>query len=231
MKMNLSQVYQELINDNDILKIYQSIEEKEIRDNDWAFHNFTHVNNVSEMSCKILSDLNFSKNDIYKSKIACYLHDVGELTGKEGHAFRSYNFAKDYFENRNWEFEGKEEILDAIKNHSDGFDSNSVITLSVILSDKLDIKKSRITEAGKLIVGNRQYAHIQDILVNINNGKLSINFITDEDIDYKEVSEYYFTHKLFKAIEKFANKLHLTYMVKINDMVWDLTDYTNKGFL
>lgn len=225
MKMNLSQVYQELINDNDILKIYQSIEEKEIRDNDWAFHNFTHVSNVSEMSCKILSDLNFSKNDIYKAKIACYLHDVGELTGKEGHALRSYNFAKDYFENRNWEFEGKEEILDSIKNHSDGFDSNSVITLSVILSDKLDIKKSRITEAGKLIVGNRQYAYIDDILVEIKDHTLMISFITDKRIDYKEVSEYYFTHKLFKSIEKFSNKLGLNYKILIDGMNWDLEQF------
>ena len=112
--------------------------------------------------------------------------------------------------------------MDAIKDHSDGFDSNNIITLSIILADKLDIKKTRISKSGKTVVGNRQYAHIEDIVINIKNNKLSVNFLTDGSIDLKEVNEYYFTKKVFKAVESFSKKLNLDYQILLDDDLWDL---------
>ena len=220
--MDIKEVYNQIIKEEDILTIYQQIEDKEIRDEDWAFHNLDHVNNVTNIAEKILRDLKFGEHDIYKVKIACFLHDVGELAGKAGHAQRSYIYAQDYFKKQNWEFEGKAEVLDAIKNHSEGFDSTSIITLSVILADKLDVKKSRIPESGRKIIGNRQFAHIEDILLNIENNVLNVNFITDGDIDHKEVSDYYFTHKIFKSIQTFAEKLNLNHAIFIDYKTWTL---------
>jgi HD superfamily phosphohydrolase YqeK len=222
MRIDIKEIYNLITKEEAILDIYQQIEEKEIRDEDWAFHNLDHVNNVTRVAEKILRDLKFKEEDIYKVKIACFLHDVGELAGKAGHAYRSYIYAQDYFSKQNWDFDGKEEVLDAIKNHSEGFDSNSIITLSVVLADKLDVKKTRIPESGMKIIGNRQFAHIEDILLNIESNKLIINFITDGNIDHKEVNEYYFTHKIFKSIQTFAEKLNLTHEIFMDDKIWTL---------
>lgn len=63
------------------------------------------------------------------------------------------------------------------------------------------------------VIGNRQYAHIEDILIEIENNCLIINFITDNHIDLKEVNEYYFTKKVFKAIESFSNKMNLKHKI------------------
>lgn len=52
---------------------------------------FTYNNN------NILTGLNFDENTIYKCKIACLLHDVGALLGKEGDAQRSYEYSKKLF--------------------------------------------------------------------------------------------------------------------------------------
>ena len=96
------------------------------------------------------------------------------------------------------------------------------MALVLILADKLDIKKSRISEEGKKIIGNRQYCHIEDIHLHIEHRILKINFVTDGNIDLKEVNEYYFTKKVFKAIEGFANKLKLKFLILLDDKEWKI---------
>ena len=206
----------------EIINKYKKIEEKEIRDGGWAFHNYEHVKNVSKIAEKILKDLNFDEDTIYKCKIACLLHDIGAIQGKDNHAQRSFEFAKYLFEEKKLIFDDLQSVLDAIKNHSAGFETNNIITLSIILADKLDIKKTRISEEGKKIKGNRQYGHIEDITINIKDGNLTVKFITDRNIDMEEVNNYYFTHKLFKAIEAFSKKLNLKYSIYIDDKIWNI---------
>lgn len=220
--ITVKEIYDYLNSNDNILKIYMEIENKEIKDGGWAFHNFEHVKNVSKIAEKILTDLNFDEETIYKCKIACLLHDIGALQGKEEHAKRSFEYARKLFENNNWIFEGSESILEAIKNHSSGFETNNIITLSIILADKLDIKKTRISEIGKTIEGNRQYAHIEDIIINIQDDELTINFITDGKMIMKEINNYYFTDKVFKAVEAFSKKLNLKYYVLMDNKVWKL---------
>ena len=216
------EIYDYLNSNDNILKIYTEIENKEIKDGGWAFHNLEHVKNVSKIAEKVLIDLNFDEETIYKCKIACLLHDVGALQGKEEHAQRSFEYSRKLFGDKNWIFENSESVLDAIKNHSSGFETNNIIALSIILADKLDIKKTRISEAGKKIEGNRQYAHIEDIVINIQDGVLTINFITDGKMIMKEVNNYYFTDKVFKAIEAFSKKLNLKYYILMDNKPWKL---------
>lgn len=216
------EIYDYLSSNDSVLKIYIEIEKTEIRDGGWAFHNYEHVKNVSKIAEKILTDLNFNQETIYQCKLACLLHDVGALQGKEEHAQRSFEYARKLFEDKNWIFEGSASVLDAIKNHSSGFETNNIVALSIILADKLDIKKTRISEEGKKIEGNRQYAHIEDIIINIQNDTLTINFITDGKIIMKEVNHYYFTDKVFKAIEAFSKKLNLKHYILMDEKPWKL---------
>ena len=224
MKANMSpkKVYDFLISNADIFNIYKEIENKENEDGGYAFHNYKHVQNVSKIAEKILTDLNFDENTIYKCKIACLLHDIGALQGKDGHAQRSYEYSKKLFEDNNIVFEGSEIVLNAIKNHSSYFESDDILVLSIILADKLDITKTRITQAGKKIKGNRQYQHIEDITICIENKEMILNFITDGNIDIKEVNEYYFTSKVFRAIEAFSKKMDLKYYIFMDNKTWTL---------
>ena len=222
MKYNIfsKELYNLLKQDEKIQKIYRQIEENEIQDGGWAFHNYVHIKNVSKIAEEILKGLNFDEETIYSCKIACLLHDVGAIEGKDGHAERSYEYAKALFEDNNYQFKDKDVVLDAIKNHSDGFESDNIVALAIILADKLDIKKTRISEKGKKVIGNRQYQHIEDIVVNINDNKMAVNFITDGNLDLKETNEYYFTKKVFKAIQSFSNKLGLNYYILLDNNPW-----------
>lgn len=222
--ITLKEIYDFLNSNDEIIKIYNEIEKKEASGGGWAFHNLDHVKNVSEIAEKILEDLNFDEDAIYKCKIACLLHDVGALQGKEGHTERSYEYAKKLFEDKKWIFKDSEIILEAIRNHSAGFETDNIIALAIILADKLDIKKTRISEAGKQVEGNRQYGHIEDILISIENNVLSINFITDGNMILEEVNNYYFTAKVFKAVAAFSKKLNLEYRIFIDDKNWSFEE-------
>lgn len=220
--ITVSEVLKYIEEDKTILKIYDDIEKYELGENGRAFHNFEHVKNVMTNAVKLLTDLNFDEETITSCKIACLLHDIGSLQGKEGHAERSYEFAQKYFQDHNWHFQNLENILDAIKNHSSGFESNNILTTVIVLADKLDVKKNRISEEGKKYPGNRQYSHINDITINTTNNLLTVNFITDGALDLKETNEYYFTAKIFNAIKSFSEKMHLDYSILLDNNKWEL---------
>ena len=216
----LEKIYSDLLKDDSIKNIYDKIGEYEESIHERAYHNYEHVMNVTNIVSNILRELNFDKDTILKAKIACLLHDVGIINGKEDHDVTSYEFAKEYFRKNNISFEGENEVLDAIKGHRNAFNSDNIITLVLILGDKLDIKKTRITEDGKNVIGNRQYSHIEDISIKINDNKITFNFITDGNFDIEEANEYYFTKKVFSAIDSFSSKMNLYPIILVDSKEW-----------
>lgn len=213
----MKELYEKIKNDANILSIYNNIHIYEDKEAGWAYHDYNHVLNVSNLAEKILKMFDFDMDFIYAAKIAALLHDTGALQGKDNHAFRSFEFAKKYFSDNNIDFEHKDAVLEAIKIHSDGFETNNMLALAIILSDKLDVKYTRVAEAGKNVEGNRQYMNIADIDIYIENNKLTVNFITNGKLDLNEFLEYYFTKKIFKAVDSFSIKINKQYMVMIDE--------------
>ncbi len=207
--------------DKNVVEIYKKIHEYEDAEGGYAYHDYNHVNNVASYCEKILKSLGYDNDFIQEAKVAALLHDTGCIKGKENHAFRSYEFAKKYLKENDIKLKNESLVLDAIKNHSDGFVTDNIIQLVIILADKIDIKKSRIGEAGRQLKGNRQYQYINDIQFEIANNNFYINFICDKKIDLEELNSYYFTKKVFNSIKAFSNKLNLSPKVSINDKLWE----------
>ena len=216
----MSGFYELIKNDKTIINIYNKIHKYEDEEKGRAYHDFNHVTNVAKLVRELLESLNFDDKFIDEAQVAAILHDTGCIKGKEGHPERSYEYAKEYLEKNNIHLKNESMVLEAIKNHSNGFDTNNIITLTLILADKLDIKKTRISTEGCKVIGNRQYQYIKDISLKIDKNKLEIYFDCDEQINLKEMEEYYFTTKLFKAIKSFSAKMKLQPEVFINNEDW-----------
>lgn len=208
--------------DKSIVDIYNQISKFEDEDKGWAHHDFNHVYNVSLLVEKLLKSLNYNEKFIDEAKVAAILHDTGSLEGKEGHAFRSYEFAKQYFKDNNLILDNEDLVLDAIRCHSDGFDTDNIIALALIISDKLDIKYTRVAKEGYKVEGMRQMQYIRDIVVEVVNGVLKVDFVCDELIDKSELEEFYFVKKVFKAIGAFSNKMNLNKRVTFNGVDWEI---------
>lgn len=216
--MNL---FEKILNDKEIIDRYYEVEKYEELNNGMAYHNILHVLNVTIMVEKILSYLEYDNTFIECGKIAAILHDTGANKGKAGHAYRSYVFAKDYLVRKKIKLQYENEVLEAIKIHSDGFNTDNIMALALILSDKLDVKSNRITKEGEKIIGNRQYKHVKDIDIKIEKQKLEINFLVDNHFDIVECEQYYFTEKIFKAIKSFCKKVDLRHIVMVNNKEWE----------
>lgn len=214
--------FEKIENDKTIIEVYNKISEFEDLDKGWAHHNLEHVKNVAHLVEALLKKLDYDDNFIEEAKIAAILHDTGAIEGKKNHAIRSYNFAKQYFEGNNIILENKELVLEAIKIHSDGFDSDNIIALTLILSDKLDIKYTRVAKEGYHVKGMKELQYIKDILVDINNNDLEIKFICDDKINKNELEEFYFITKVFNAIITFSKKMKLNAKVLFNNSEWEL---------
>ncbi|MGL5693435.1 MAG: HD domain-containing protein [Peptostreptococcaceae bacterium] len=223
--------FKRVLEDEIIVNTYDKISEFENIDKGWAHHNLEHVINVANMVEVLLRQLDYDEQFVEEAKIAAILHDVGALEGKDNHSERSYCFAKGYFEKNNMELEYEELILDAIKTHSDGFDSDNIIALVLILSDKLDIKFTRVAKEGYNVKGMKELQYIKDISANISKGCLKIEFICDEKINKKELEEFYFMRKVFMAITSFSNKMNLEAKVIFNNDKWELYENVKKRHL
>lgn len=222
--MNLQQVYQALINDEKIKNAYQIIEEKEMTSTllaDTGSHSIGHINNVIKYSEKIAKLLNFSDEELAAVKICALLHDIGNVNGpKVGHAERSYQLSQEYLNQFEIKPAIKAEILNAIKYHSEGYDSK--IGVIVAFADKIDICKDRILPMGYQAVGPRQYIHLLAVDFKVINNCLMIAYTSDGNLNKEEMSQYSFTHKVFKMIERLAEYFNLEYQVLLDDSEWVL---------
>ena len=122
----MQKIYNQISSDKAIINIYKTIEENENINKGWAYHNLDHIKNVTNIVETILNELNYSEELITKAKIASFMHDIGCLEGKEDHANRSYEYAKEYFKRNNINFEDIDLVLEAIKIHRDGFNTKNI---------------------------------------------------------------------------------------------------------
>jgi HD superfamily phosphohydrolase YqeK len=217
-------MFNKIKNDPYIIDIYNKIELYEDQNGLWGHHNLSHVLSVVKMVEQILEKMNYKDDFIEEAKIAALLHDIGCIDGKEGHPYRSYLMAQKYLHDNKINLKNESLILEAIKLHSNGFDSNNIIASVLILCDKLDHKKTRMAKAGYFIEGMKETQYINDILISIDNNLFTVKFIVDQAVNKKALEEYYFIPKIFKSIEAFSEKMNLDYTILFNDEIWSLNE-------
>ena len=211
-------MFERILNDNYILEFYENIKKYELANKALAFHGKTHALNVAKLVEEILKITDCDDKTIESGKVAALLHDLGCYCGKDDHEIRSYKLAKDYIEKNNILLDDKEQVLEAIKDHRNNFDSSNIITVALILADKLDIKRDRVAPEGFNVIGMRQLQYINDIVITKNNNNLVVKFITGEMMDIEELLDFYFMKKVLKSIENFSKNQNMGCLVTINDI-------------
>lgn len=213
-------MFNQIAKDSYITGIYNEISCVESDFKIYCKHSQSHINNVVKTVSDTLTCLDYSQEIIEDAKIAAVLHDIGCIEGKDHHAERSYKMAKKYLKANKIKLNNQKMVLDAIKNHSDGFETNNIITLAIIFADKIDLTKNRLNKLGYAMTGVRQMAHINEVKVSTANNCLSIQFVLDKNFDREEFETFYFIPKMFKAISSFAKKVGLKPVVLLDDNEW-----------
>lgn len=110
-------------------------------------HSYRHLGIVSKRAGDILEDLGFDERTIELTRIAGYMHDIGNCVNRVDHAHSgailSYNILKDM----GMDVDERTEIMMAIGNHDENTGTAiSNISAALILADKSDVARSRVSK-------------------------------------------------------------------------------------
>lgn len=169
-----------LKNDIELNKIIDTINEtnKEFL---FACHGRYHTMWVVNTINKILTELNYSNRIIELGMISGLLHDIGAIKGKKGHAIRSAEMCKKFLDKTNLSDIEKQIVWHSIEDHSNGININSPVGAALLIADKIDLSKHRVTELGKKDNWHSNLLEIENTNVVINEQTIIIDYIVTPD--------------------------------------------------
>ncbi len=156
---------------------------------------------------------------------AALLHDIGLSKGdKVDHAIESSKmFTK--FLDKNDITKSEEEILrQAIMDHSKGNDIKSLVGLSLVLADKLDVTYDRTINSSIQDTINKEIQKIRSVDINITEDNLIVYYKTIDNFDINILKNW---PKAITIPYKVAKYLNKNYIFMINDVQTDISSFIN----
>ena len=180
-------------------------------------HSFAHVGKCAQVAAHILTQLGYSQREVELAKIAAFMHDVGNVVNRSGHAISGATMAFRILDKMGMEPADVAAVITAIGHHDDStaFPVNAVAA-ALILADKTDVRRSRVRNADVTsfdIHDRVNYAvERSQVLLNVANStvtlSMSINTQVCAVMDYFEI----FLQRMLlcrKAAEFFRLQFHL----------------------
>lgn len=221
--MNL---YNKILNNSEYLDTVKKIENiKFITNGKWDWeHGLGHYKRVAEYVNKILLQLNGDERTIDLGMSAALLHDIGLSKGsKINHAIgSSLMFGK--FIDKNDITQDEEEILrQAISDHSKGDNIQSLVGLSLLLADKLDVTYHRTENSSIQDEMNREIQKIRNVDIQITENNLEVIYTTQGEFDVNILLKNW--PKAITVPYKVANYLNKKYIFIINNKEIDVAEF------
>lgn len=182
-------------------------------------HAFKHVLRCAAVVEEILESLGYEKRIVELGKIAAYMHDIGNVVNRVGHARSGALMAFHILEKLGMDTSEIAMIVSAIGNHDESSAYPvSVISSALIIADKTDVRRSRVRkEMKEFDIHNRvNYAAIKSrVVVDKENKMLKLNLVIDTTIC--SIMEYFeiFLSRM-KLCESAASFFDLEFKLVIN---------------
>ena len=184
-------------------------------------HSFAHVTKVAKTCEYILSSVGKSEHEIELSKIAAYLHDIGNLVNRIEHSQSGAVMAFRILDKLNMPAGDIATIVTAIGNHDEGTGVPvDDISAALILADKSDVRRSRVRNTDKTTfdIHDRVNYSVESSVLEINGQKTEIRLSLKIDTNYGSIMEYFeiFMERMLLC-RKAAEKLGLSFKLTINE--------------
>ena len=109
-------------------------------------HSHRHISIVSKRAGDILEQLGYPERTVELTRIAGYLHDIGNCVNRTDHAHSGAIIAYNILKDMGMPVEERTEIMMAIGNHDEQTGTAvSDISAAIILADKSDVHRDRVT--------------------------------------------------------------------------------------
>lgn len=184
-------------------------------------HSFAHVTRVAETAGYILSELGYSDHDVELTKIAGYMHDLGNLVNRIDHSQSGAVMAFRILDNMNMPPEDIATIVTAIGNHDEGTGVPvNAVSAALILADKSDVRRSRVrnSDISSFDIHDRVNYSVKKSKLKINEEHTIVKLKLEIDTRYGSIMDYFeiFLGRMVMC-RKAAEKLGLQFKLIINE--------------
>ena len=184
-------------------------------------HSFAHVTMVAENAAYILETLGYPARTVELTRIAAFLHDIGNLVNRVDHSQSGAVMAFRILDNLNCDPEEIATIVTAIGNHGEGTGQPvNAVAAALILADKSDVRRSRVRnqDPATFDIHDRVNYSVKKSQLKINEEHTLIKLKLSVDTKYGSVMDYFeiFMQRMILC-RKAAEKLGLQFKLMINE--------------
>ena len=130
---------------NEEIRTYIKRADESLRALGFTEHSFAHVTRVSEVAADILEQLGYDAHTVELTKIAGYLHDIGNLVNRVDHSQSGAVMAFRILDRMGMPPEDIATVVTAIGNHDEGTGVPvNAVSAALILADKSDVRRTRV---------------------------------------------------------------------------------------
>ena len=184
-------------------------------------HSFSHVLHVAQMAGYILSTLGYDERTVELSKIAGYLHDIGNLVNRQEHSQSGAVMAWSILNDMGCDPAEIATIVTAIGNHDEGTGVPvNAVAAALILADKADVRRSRVRnrDISTFDIHDRVNYSVQKSSLTINGDHTLVELNLTVDTHFGSVMDYFevFIERMILC-RKAAERLGMQFQLVINE--------------
>ena len=210
----------EAIKSNDDINTYIKAADAALLALGYTEHSFRHVSIVSKRCADILREIGKDEREIELSRIAGYMHDIGNVVNRVDHSQSGALMAFRILDKLGMDAESIAKIVTAIGNHDEGTGvPASDISAALIIADKSDVRRSRVRGLSELqldIHDRVNYSAVGNELV-VDKAEKTVTLLIEIDTAISSIMDYFqiFLGRMALCI-KAAERLGLAFKLKIN---------------
>ena len=150
-------------------------------------HGHRHISIVSKRAGDILEKLGYPERTVELTRIAGYMHDIGNCVNRVDHAHSGAILAYNILKEMEMDAEDRTEIVMAIGNHDENTGTPvSEISAALILADKSDVHRDRVInpDINSFDIHDKVNYAVTDASLNLDeeNRKIKLKLTIDTDI-------------------------------------------------
>lgn len=185
-------------------------------------HSFAHVCRVADTAGYILETLGYPAHDVELSRIAAYLHDIGNLVNRVEHSQSGAVMAFVLLTKMGMDMADVATVTTAIGNHHEGTGVPvNAIAAALILADKADVRRSRVRpdEETAPDIHDRVNYSVTASELSIDPAKTTVHLAITIDTMLSSVADYFeiFMERMLLCRHA-AKRLGLSFTLSINDL-------------
>lgn len=190
---DIETMYDALRADPDI-RTYIAAADDSLRVLGYTEHSFAHVTHVAEQAASLLTDLGYDAHTVELSRVAGYLHDIGNLVNRVDHSQSGAILAFRILEHRGLPAADIATVVTAIGNHDEGTGvAVNPVAAALILADKCDVRRSRVRnrDFATFDIHDRVNYSVTDAALTLNREENAFELSLTIDTAISPVMDYF----------------------------------------